>query len=76
MYPEKLIEEKCYELNPQLKEAGLLVIAIPDPIRVGHTIAIFKNTTEPAIKEFFLDHIVAEACFENHDCSGWKRLFE
>jgi hypothetical protein len=75
MYHEKLIEEKCHELNPELKKAGLLVTAIYDPIKVGYTIAVSENTKEePAMKELFLDHIVAEACFKNDNCDGWKNI--
>ena len=74
MYSEKQIEEKCYQLNPAKREADLLVQVFQNPTKIGYDIAIFKEKGEPAIKEFFLDHIIAEACLKNGECEAWKRL--
>lgn len=74
MYSEKKIEEKCYQLNPALRKAGLVVKVFQKPIGVGYDIAIFKEEDAPAIKEFFLDHIIAETCLKNGECEAWKLL--
>ena len=76
MYSKKKIEEKCYELNPSLKEDGLSITVIEEPKKGGHTIAIYKEINKAPTKEIFLDHIVAEACFKQDDCQRWKQLLE
>lgn len=74
MYSEKQIEGKCYQLNPALRKAGLVVKVFQSQTKIGYDIAFFKEEDKPAIKEFFLDHIIAEVCFKNGECEAWKRL--
>lgn len=74
MYSEKKIEKKCYQLNPALRQGNLVVKVFQNPTKIGYDIAIFIEEDKPAIKEFFLDHIIAEAYFKNGECEAWKRL--
>ena len=82
MYTEKQIEEKCYELRQNLKENGFFVKAYENPGRFGHDVAIFKSKEsyqrrhERALGEFFLEDIIAIACFKNNNCSKWKELLD
>ena len=76
MYPEEIIVEKCYKLRPDIKEKGLIVKAYEEPVKFGHTVAIFKNEDEPALGEFFIEDTIARACFENDNCAEWERLLD
>ena len=51
MYSKKKIEEKCYELNPSLKEDGLSITVIEEPKKGGHTIAIYKEINKAPTKD-------------------------
>ena len=76
MYPEEKIAEKCYKLRSDIQERELIVKAYEEPLRFGHTVAIFKNEQDPALGEFFIEDTIARACFENDDCDVWQRLLD
>ena len=58
MSNSKLIEDKCYELNPELNKNGLFVKVFEEPLKGGYTVAIYKNFDEPAKGKFYLDHVL------------------
>lgn len=74
MYNEERIRNKCYELDVELKAKQLTVKVFQNPPKNGYDIAIFDKVDNPAIREFFLGHTIAEVCLKKGECDAWKSL--